>query len=238
MAELLYNCSKFERDLKPQKVGFYCRSCDRCIIDFRGKTADEIRNIQSKTDRPVCGVFDEFQITNKTASKIHSWFKLAFAAVFVVGLTFNASGQVADSTVTKQISIDQQHDQSVVFQGVVSDAETGEPVPIARVYLKYGGNEYLVRTNFDGEYRLRIDQELAVGDQFDLYFTGIFYDSLMVKVSVTDQKQNMYVVNAQLSYENDLQIVGLVIPVRESVRDRDPNSYGKTVIKGEDLRRF
>src|SRR5210317_2503994 len=97
MARLSFSCSKYQRELTPQNRDYYCKSCDRCVVDFRGKTKQEADAIIHKSKGKVCGIFDNDQVSNKRQVKVHSWFKFAFALVFIYGMSFNTIAQNPDS---------------------------------------------------------------------------------------------------------------------------------------------
>lgn len=60
----------------------YCKVCDRKIIDFRNKSAEECEQIK-KTNRSVCGIFSEKQV----AKGYERYFQLAAATVLTIGLS-------------------------------------------------------------------------------------------------------------------------------------------------------
>lgn len=60
----------------------HCKTCNRTIIDFRNKSAEELEQLK-KTNRSICGIFSEKQI----AKGYERYFQLAATTLLTVGLS-------------------------------------------------------------------------------------------------------------------------------------------------------
>ena len=244
MVALSYSCSKFERQLSANSTeGFDCAACRCSVHDFRSKTNNEIREILEAKKERVCGVFHTSQIINDCASKINSWFRWAFAAVFVFGLTFNANGQIVDTTI---VSGDTVFDISTASQeqyrlrGVVTSEETGEPLPFVRVLVEINGMTYGAKSDFDGCYTLVLPDSIAVGDQLTIRFEGVMMKQKEILWTISSRNQPIHHLNVALLEEEMNLSIGLVFydPKEATGYDDDPNAHGRTTFSGDDLRWF
>jgi TonB family protein len=60
----------------------YCKTCDRTIIDFRNKSAEELEQLKKK-NQSICGIFSEKQV----AKGYERYFQLAATTLLTVSLS-------------------------------------------------------------------------------------------------------------------------------------------------------
>lgn len=60
----------------------HCKTCDRKIIDFRSKSAEELDQLK-KTNQSICGIFTEKQV----AKGYERYFQLAATTALTIGLS-------------------------------------------------------------------------------------------------------------------------------------------------------
>lgn len=65
----------------------HCKTCNRTIIDFRNKSAEELEQLK-KTNRSICGIFSEKQI----AKGYERYFQLAAVTALTIGLSTFQNG--------------------------------------------------------------------------------------------------------------------------------------------------
>lgn len=241
MIEMEFNCPESLNSMPKNDQGFYCQSCSKTIVDFTGKSNKEISEIIQRNSGKTCGVLRKNQVLNPFQSQINSLFRLAFSAVFVLGLSSaNLFGQeeVSPPIVTK-IKTDTIEDVYYTVRGQVLDKETLEPVFFAKVKVMIDSTMFMAITNFDGFYRIKILQNLAVGGRVSIETRSVMYGKLLIENVPFKSYSRMLNIDIELEQENGC-IVGLLItPVHEDFRmDKDPYSFGKTVIKGDDLIRY
>jgi hypothetical protein len=244
MPILSYSCSKFERQLTANaNGGFDCAACRCSVHDFRSKTTNEIRDILKEGSGRVCGVFNRDQIDNERASKIHSWFRWAFAAIFVLGLTFNANGQLVDTTTVSSSNvsaISTASQEQYRLSGVVTSEETGETLPFVKVLVVLKGVTYGAISDLDGCYSLVLPGSLAVGDQLTIRFEAFMSEQKEVLWTFPNRNQAEHHLNVALIEEGMSLSVGIVFyDLKETTGyDDDPNAHGRTTFSGDDLRWF
>lgn len=86
-------CPVAMSSLKGVNRNFYCNSCSKTVVDFRGQSFNEIR---SKSNGETCGVFDENQVAPIQFSKSR---KVLFTALTLASLIgFNITPVRADTS--------------------------------------------------------------------------------------------------------------------------------------------
>lgn len=59
---LSYKCNQDWQQMPEKEAGRFCAQCNRCLIDFREKTLEEIAAIHANSAKPVCGIFKFEQV--------------------------------------------------------------------------------------------------------------------------------------------------------------------------------
>jgi TonB family protein len=77
-----FPCKENINDMDSCGLNKHCKTCDRKIIDFRSKSAEELAQLK-KTNQSICGIFSEKQV----AKGYERYFQLAAATALTIGLS-------------------------------------------------------------------------------------------------------------------------------------------------------
>jgi TonB-like protein len=84
---LQFPCPLRKESFDKNTKGYYCDKCSSEVIDFSGKSLNELRCEMEKSEKPVCGIFKKSQLSDH-------FIKYAAAAFFVSStLTFQSIAQ-------------------------------------------------------------------------------------------------------------------------------------------------
>src|SRR5687767_14477875 len=84
---LQFPCPLSEESFDKTTKGYYCNKCSSEVIDFSGKSSNELRCEMEKSGKPVCGIFKKSQLSDH-------FIKYAAATFFVSSaLTFQSIAQ-------------------------------------------------------------------------------------------------------------------------------------------------
>lgn len=75
-------CKENINDMASCGLDKHCKTCNRTIIDFRNKSAEELEQLKKK-NQSICGIFSEKQVANG----YERYFQFAAATVLTVGLS-------------------------------------------------------------------------------------------------------------------------------------------------------
>ncbi|MBD3638603.1 MAG: hypothetical protein HUJ25_14715 [Crocinitomicaceae bacterium] len=154
-----YSCPEHVENMPKTDCGYFCDACQRNVFDFTGKTEVEIAQITAENPEIKCGVFDSEMVHEDPRTWVRDVFRIAFAAVFVLG--FNASllfGQTKihyDSTIVQQEVVTS---QKIIVKGVVQSGKKG---PIKRAVINYyiGKEVVELKVNKEGEFEFELPAE-------------------------------------------------------------------------------
>ena len=237
MVELSFNCPEAIHEMKRTKNGLRCETCVHTIIDFSEMTNAEIRDILSRKEEKVCGVFKAGQVRNRQKSFVEARFKLAFTAVFLFGLSSNIFAQ-NETDVIRKDSLEISQLQSYKLVGRVIDNQTKEPMIGCKISVKSDSLKSTIGavSDINGKYQLEVK--------------GIKGDSLVVKFEYIsfETTEHTFVLGeiltedeliVKMNVRTDLMIIGLVVPHYRNSNSRgriDPhNRVGTEEIEREDL---
>ena len=233
-----YQCPESSADMTRNDNGFYCASCSRTVYDFSKLSDREAIRVIETMKGQVCGSFRSNQVQNPFVSRISAMFRLAFAAVFLFGLSaqsFSQDAVVQNESLQKKVV----EDSSVVLKGQVTDLETGEVLPIVRVRVMIDSRVVAVSvTDFDGMYRANIPKE-RIGQCAEIHFERIAFTSHKVVLMIEDQKIMSY----HTALSTNTEMFGMVVIEKEADFEADylrsdPYNFGRTVIGKEEIDRF
>lgn len=237
-----FNCPENVGEMIQENGKFNCQSCSRLITDFRGMSNEEIADEIARNSGKTCGVLESNQIVNPERSRFNALFRMAFAAVFILGLSSTALfGQETSSPyeVVNSHAENSVEEMKVKIRGTILEEDTGEPIPFARVWIEVKGERFAAMSDFDGRYQINVPMSLAAGRDLVLNVQYIGYEDLRVEGIVCKSTDEVVVVDVELKQYGCYIIVGIVINSENDARiDKNPYDFGKTVIKGDDLRRF
>lgn len=172
--EIKQPCSENFNQFTPTKNGGFCDSCSKEVVDFTGKSPEEIMNyFQQKSGKNTCGQFTRNQLaTTYTApTKKYNFFKgLAFACLSL--FTFNTV--TAQTTPAQEEAKTQKQQETMTVKGVVSDE--GGFLPGVNVHLQ--GTEIGTETDFDGNFVF--PQKLKKGDVLIFSFVGLETQKIVI----------------------------------------------------------
>jgi len=171
-------------DMTPTEKGAFCAACQKQVVDFTRKTHNEIYDLVTQADRPMCGRFSvahiNTPIVKSTVNKsLLNWRALAAATatllagerVYSLGdtgklatttctTTSAVNDLAANKTVTDTVATTQQvltTDTAITIKGTVVMEETGEPVEMAAVLLRSSG--IAVYTAANGSFTLTLTRQ-------------------------------------------------------------------------------
>lgn len=197
-------CSENFNKFTPTNSGGFCGSCKTDVVDFTGKTSQEVLNY-FKENKNTCGRFSKNQLTtyaeNQQKSKSFGFWKgigLACLSLF----TFNTLQAQKANPKTKPVEngkeiIQQQKKFSV--KGIVAD-ETG-PLPGVSILLQ--GTHIGAETNFDGKFEF--PKKLKKGDVLLMSYLG--YKSQKITISNATSASE---VELKINMEGEIILMGKV----------------------------
>ncbi|MCG8207114.1 carboxypeptidase-like regulatory domain-containing protein [Tenacibaculum finnmarkense] len=165
-------CSEKFNEFKPTKLGGFCNSCNKEVIDFTKMTAQEISYyFNNNTSKNTCGQFNQKQLTTYNEKPIRRK-KYGFLATFGLAVlslfSFNTTQAQEGNTPIDKNNIDlNNQEKDILVKGVVSD-ESG-PLPGVSVILK--GTTLSTETDFDGNFTF--PELLKKGDVLIFSFVGM-----------------------------------------------------------------
>ena len=235
MIDLKFTCPQFFSDLIPTRNGFFCKDCEKCIVDFRGKSKEQINDVVRNSRKDVCGIFDKNQVVRSSSGKIRSRFRLAFIAVFILGLNANNLGAQTqiDSSLVLVEKVDL-YDNIRVERFVYNHDSI--PVPFAKIIISQGADLYGVKCDLEGHFALDFKRNGAAYIRVEV--TGIYYDTLIVEQIPTENEK--VVLQIYLEYIDDVQhpFIGIVfnsVELEGIKPPHNPYDFGKTSIRHNDL---
>lgn len=169
-------CSEKFSDFKKTKLGGFCGSCQKEVIDFTGWSSQKIINyFNNNSNQKTCGRFNDYQLGSyiePTKPSRLSYFKgigVACLSLFSFGIS-NAQKENTPTEIVAQKLKNQKNTKpqsTFIVKGVVSD-ESG-PLPGVSILLQ--GTTIGTETNFDGEYEF--PRQLKKGDVLIFSFVGM-----------------------------------------------------------------
>ncbi|WBX74314.1 carboxypeptidase-like regulatory domain-containing protein [Tenacibaculum pacificus] len=165
-------CSEKFNEFKPTKLGGFCNSCNKEVIDFTKMTTQEISHyFKNNTSKNTCGQFNKKQLTTYNEKPIRRK-KYGFLATFGLAIlslfSFDTTQAQEGNTPIDKNNIDLNNQgYDILVRGVVSD-ESG-PLPGASVILE--GTDISTETDFDGNFTF--PKLLKKGDILIFSFIGL-----------------------------------------------------------------
>lgn len=88
--------------MNKREEGYFCKSCNKTIIDFRGKTSEEIKN---KVKKGTCGIFTRDQLPGQQQMKLsHKLFFYFLSFISVLGFAIKPVSAQPKKPMTDSIS--------------------------------------------------------------------------------------------------------------------------------------
>jgi len=115
---LQFPCPLRKDSFDKTSKGYYCNKCSSEVIDFSGKSLNELRCEMGKSQKPVCGIFKKSQLSDQ-------FIKYAAATFFLSSaLTFQSIAQEKakiDSDSTSKANVDGETEP--VFFGLIVETQ-------------------------------------------------------------------------------------------------------------------
>ncbi|WP_027420623.1 carboxypeptidase-like regulatory domain-containing protein [Crocinitomix catalasitica] len=227
--QLKFNCPIPVDSLQSKKDGLHCSACNKTITDFRGLSNTEI----AKRNTPnTCGIFTKAQITNRKRALIFSKFKLAFVAVFILGISSNVLFS-QDSIPSLEIDSNIVNTRYYTLFGKVTD-ENGQPTPFVNLILVNDSLTRKTRSDIDGNFKFELPISEFANKFVDLSARFVGYSEMKYKDIYFGTVQEIEL-QVKMIKSNEILIGYLHIDQRIEI---NLENYQTTKISGDDLRRM
>jgi len=182
------SCSENYQNFEPRPDGGFCQSCAKTVVDFSAMSDKEVMDyFKNRSEAKTCGRFrpDQLKAYASPNQRLESSLlkKPLIWGLSILSLgPIMAMGNGENNPRTEQRSTsDQDKENSQVSEpkkisGIIRDAETGEPIPFAIIYLK----DQMVGTHSDFDGRFTFPQELSEGDTLEFQFLGYFKTRVVI----------------------------------------------------------
>ncbi|MBE7644409.1 hypothetical protein G1L02_00165 [Tenacibaculum finnmarkense] len=189
-------CSEKFNEFKSTKLGGFCNSCDKEVIDFTKMTAQEIScYFKNNTSKNTCGQFNKKQLTtyNEKPIRRKKYGFLATLGLAVLSLfSFNTTQAQEGNTPIDKNNIDlNNQEKDILVKGVVSDESW--PLPGTSVFLE--GTDIGTETDFDGNFTF--PKLLKKGDVLIFSFVGMDTKKVIIQNNNSVNTLNLKVTMAQ-----------------------------------------
>ena len=147
--------------------GRFCQSCQKHVMDFSGKSKEEIIETLLHISEPVCGRISRKHVAITLPKRKRTIARLLTSLLAFLGIStlFSTNKAYAQDTSpglpdikNEQDSLSALTDTLHTIKGVLKNKESGEPIPFANVVAKSKDGVLIagVATNFEGEFELPI----------------------------------------------------------------------------------
>ncbi len=205
-------CSEDWNQMTPKEQGRHCMSCAKVVTDFTKMSDAELIDFLQSGKGSGCGRFHQHQLqrTMLPQPESHLWSFPRFLAASAISF-FMAIGSALGQSVTGEIMHIEQHDTADITQPAISDTlvlkgnvtDGNEPVPFVNVLVVEANLG--VFTDFDGNFRIEIPQELY-RDEYTLQFSSFGYE---VKEMVVASSHGETAVELDVDLETEAVIMGM-----------------------------
>ncbi|WP_299272514.1 carboxypeptidase-like regulatory domain-containing protein [uncultured Psychroserpens sp.] len=223
----LKKCNQVWDGMPKSEAGRTCLKCNNTIIDFRNLTDAEVAKIHLFSDQKVCGLYKKEQlqkIKREDKNIKNTLLNSLCLGVFSV-LSFNNFGQDLKHNQIQTEQIEKKYDtflstiskeksnplkviknDSIYIHGNVVD-ENKQPLYYAYVMIK--GTEMIASSDFEGNYRLNITEDLGTLKKITLSYSYLGYKTIekeidlgsvgvdkntIINVALTEKKETAFAV--------------------------------------------
>lgn len=230
-------CAENWNEMAPRDKGRHCDKCAKTVIDFTNKTDRQIIAILEQQKGKLCGRLTTEQ-TNRVLSVDHSYVKAAkwkaFALMLTGSLGVNTiNGQHKENhSVSSEIQLVEtrkdlriptttidsytpkiQTPQKIRIQGIISDADTGNPLVHAKV--SHLGIQNVVATDRNGKYVLEIEPHIDRTNLLEISFVGF----TTKEIQLDTENINDLTIDLNASLSESYHLLGEVVILRKSPKD-------------------
>ena len=107
---LQFPCPLRKESFDKTTKGYYCNKCSSEVIDFSGKSLNELRCAMEKSEKPVCGIFKKSQLSDQFIKYAAATFFVSSALAFQ---TFAQEKAKIDSNSTSNANVDDETEPTV-----------------------------------------------------------------------------------------------------------------------------
>lgn len=233
-------CSENWNQMTPSEKGRFCTSCQTQVINFKGKSVEEIKYFLEQQTGSSCGRFSRYQIENFNAtyqelpspSNLRKWTMAAVLAGVSALPTFAQDNSSTPTVPLLNTSISYYHyklqktevttavptGDTIVLAGKVIDTQINEGLPFANVIIP--GTKIGTTTDFDGKFFLKIPkskQEITL----EVHYIGYHNTSFSV---VPDSNKTDLVFNV----EGNASIMGNMLGGIMVISKKETKAYKRT----------
>ena len=159
-------------------------------------------------------------------------FSRRFLVILLLAFGSSLFTNVHAQTGKKDSTVKEIVQDPIEIRGTVIDKENGERLPFVIVTISNGSDTVTAHTDFDGNYKMIIPDEWDVfSGQMEARYIG--YDKYSREVTWAKGKQNR--VDLELPVDDDLIIIGVVVPYDPPLIDKDPNAHRSTTLRRQDV---
>lgn len=240
-------CHEKWDNMTPQEQGRFCSACQKCVIDFRNYTDDELYNfLNEHRNEKMCGKFSSSQLNRKINftpqpnSNIYKWI-MAPGVVLALSLIPN-SNAFAQAPYTYEQPLDIKEEKgsntevdSILITGKVTEYHDAPEYLVATLYHK---KKILtrVRVGYDAVYRIYIDPN-AYSKKLRLKVTGLSSTTEWIDIPYSDSLKESRCIklkDTQLEFKVESTIGIIVIENDPPLLDHN-NSGNNRTFKGEEI---
>ena len=225
-------CHEDWNKMTPQEKGRFCDKCEKCVIDFTGLSTQQMFN-HINSGKDLCGRFRPDQLNRDlVAAPVKKGFSFQWVLSSVLVITgFNKAFSQSEESFSvgkiAPIEISQNGEttvippplivDSLIISGVITDSETGEPIPFANIYcsqFKVGA-----LSDFDGKFIFRLPSE-EVTEPLKIEVTSVGYENAEILIEKGIQNQTI-----TLSVPLNVILMGDVCIVKDTPWNRLKNWF-------------
>ena len=214
-------CHENWNAMSPAEKGRFCQACQKQVLDFSGKSKDEIITILRQSKGAVCGRVPQRHlsaISSKRKKYLPSFLTTLFTFLGISTLfTINRAQaqQLPDHSnipvKNEQDSCSRAQNIAYLIEGEIKDKENGEPLPFANVTVKSKDGKLAAGTvsDFNGKFKLRIAAQTLAKPLVDVHVSFVGYHKTVIQDVLL--RRERLVLDLDLSPEETCIITGLVI---------------------------
>lgn len=190
-------CNESWDNMTPTGNGRHCESCNKTVVDFTKKSAEEISTYLSNAETKICGRFKAAHVYQPTvidASQNYikpSWFRSRWMAMFtlVSFVSFGKKSQaqlVGQAMVNKTTPVEEEKSNvkqtSTVIHGWIKNSATKKGVSEVEIRIYSGGKEIAYSTSFtNGSYFITVPPQHIYDFKIDLEYNSATYKAQVLK---------------------------------------------------------
>jgi len=173
-------CKQHLADFTATEKGYHCASCDHHMVDFRGKSTEEIHEIVTSTSGRTCGIFTPDQYRSKLAQVLVSGVQrpIGLSLLGILGflgpiLTTSCSESPTKGENDPKVDKKQQAFNNLKFPmhvaGTLVDEVSKQPLPNASLSIYQNGK--IIRkeqTDDKGNFDFVIEKGDLISENFEL----------------------------------------------------------------------